>query len=199
LIRLEQGVLDTVAESVVAGDETSLNAFRQFARRTDRCNDWITIRSAALETTSQLDALPDGARVHIQSALQSGNIIVVSPATFDVGDRAVATWWRIDSSDGSSLGHGYRGWGNETPEYGTTAIPGGAARKGAQDISKKYHCRMMYAIVAPDPTLILDTTSPEFKALLKKDDGGMMARLKRRAKALIQKVLKQLGLSKPYC
>lgn len=205
LMRIEQGVLDTLAETVVSGNENSLNTYRHFAQRSNGGRDWIT-NVAGLWKPEVLNSFPDGDKARIDSAVRTGSAVVVSPETYPVGEHQFASWWRIDMSDGSSLGHGYRGWGADTGEYGaTTTIQTGATRQSAKKAGEQFHCRAFYAImdITQELTISVDVTQEIDAGSLKKklvqDAGGRMAYWKGRASALKTKILNFLGFGKPLC
>jgi len=111
--RLEQGVLDTNAESLVRMAEKTLdNAGDAFAdsRR------WKAIGSnqdaAAL---GKLD-LAEDVRQQIAADLSGGYEVVAPESAVSMKGQLFSGWWRIDRATGDALGYGSNGWGTTTVE-----------------------------------------------------------------------------------
>ena len=109
-VRLQQGVADTVAESVllsIAGP----------ARGTARAFDAAAARGEApitLRAPKDLDAaaaqLPAEVRQRVARDLADGYVVVLPSARMGE-DPLACGWWRVDPRSGGTLGIGGHGWG----------------------------------------------------------------------------------------
>jgi hypothetical protein len=111
--RLEQGVLDTMVEHVLAttpGDNT-------WARFSADPGGWTVARSA--EDLDALGAaLSDVELGRIRAQLDDGGVVVIGPTD----GAAPATWWHVDAASGTTLGLGQNGWGANLPENRSVSI-----------------------------------------------------------------------------
>jgi len=121
LARLEQGILDTLVEHVLAGETESLNTWERFNRREAEGMEWTVLRPSAPIDESIASALPSADLVRMRESLDDGDSVVVAAEPRLRGEEPFADWWRI-SADGSSLGMGYRGWGQDIPEEGDATV-----------------------------------------------------------------------------
>jgi hypothetical protein len=111
--RLEQGVVDTNAEAILASDRPDAsNAGSAFASSTN----WTTLRRPADPQLAALN-LPDDVRTRIGEELSAGYVVVAPRAPVAIGAEAFTGWWRINPSTGATLGMGSSGWGQEMVEY----------------------------------------------------------------------------------
>lgn len=114
LVRLEQGVLDTLVESSLFDDEDVRNTYRLFAKRRKEAGRWLTpAASSELESAAHI---PERDRARIAAAIARGEKVVIAPATSEIGSEPFVSWWSIDPADGTTLGLGFRGWGQDVPE-----------------------------------------------------------------------------------
>jgi hypothetical protein len=112
-VRLEQGVLDTNAEAILASDQPNAsNAGWVFAGS----DGWMTLRTPREPQLSAL-RLPDDVRSRIVDDLAAGYIVVAPSRPIAVGADAFAGWWRVNPATGHALGMGSTGWGQEFVEY----------------------------------------------------------------------------------
>jgi len=112
-IRLEQGVLDTVLETVVlrgVGESLGENPSTLMAAG----GEWRVV-----EDPASLGELPADWRARFAADRERG-LAVVAPSA-PVGERAAVGWWRVDPETGTCLGLGVNGWGPETTEYSVLA------------------------------------------------------------------------------
>jgi hypothetical protein len=112
-IRLEQGVLDTNAEAILASDRPDAsNAASAFGDS----GGWTVVRDRADPQLAAL-RLSDDVRQLIAAELDAGYVIVAPKAPVPVADDTFAGWWRINPATGDALGFGSSGWGQEFVEY----------------------------------------------------------------------------------
>jgi hypothetical protein len=104
MARVEQGVMDTVVESVVlAGLPSSANAAAFHAEDIAAGRSWTRIASAGGAELASA-AVPPDFRARVARDLDAG-LIVLAPA--DIGAAAAEgrlAWWRIDPRTGTTLG-----------------------------------------------------------------------------------------------
>ncbi len=113
--RVEQGVLDTNAESLIRPVKgPALNTGDAFAAS----RSWTGLQSAQVTATGAKLNLPQDVRDQIRSDLGNGYDVVVPerPIVTDAGD--LAGWWRVNATTGDVLGMGENGWGVATVEQG---------------------------------------------------------------------------------
>jgi hypothetical protein len=112
-IRVEQGVLDTNAESLLySGAPTLGNAADAFASTMD----WVKLASA---DDPQLALLPlaDDVRSRILQDLKAGHIVLAPRRPIEGPAGTTAAWWRLDAVTGDTLGVGASGWGQTLVEF----------------------------------------------------------------------------------
>jgi hypothetical protein len=146
LARLEQGVLDTLVETTFSSGDEVHNTFRHFAGPAGSTRGaWRAVTGPA--DGGLLAGLPAEEQARIHSAVRQGHVVVASTTPFALGDRQYASWWRIDPSDGTTLGIGYRGWGQDTGEYvkGNTLISH-AVKKTSQEAGETTLCKVATAV-----------------------------------------------------
>lgn len=126
-IRLEQGVLDTNAEALVAtvicqaakGESACgriENTAELFVRSTALGIDWPIFKEAR-DLERRLAGLPMDIRARIGRELAAGYFVLVPEEPIPEEKRTVVGWWRIDPRTGQTLGIGDRGWGATATEY----------------------------------------------------------------------------------
>jgi hypothetical protein len=106
--RVEQGVLDTNAESLFRpGKDPALNTGDAFAAS----RSWTGLQSRQVTATDVKLNLPQDVRDRVRSDLGNGYDVVVPerPIATDAGQ--FAGWWRVDPATGDVLGMGENGWG----------------------------------------------------------------------------------------
>lgn len=95
--RVEQGVIDTVVEGLVLGDQPgNRNAALLHAEDVAAGRKWVTLDTAPLSTA------PADFRARVESDLAAGWVVLV-PATAGTASDRLA-WWRIDPRTGTTLG-----------------------------------------------------------------------------------------------
>ena len=111
-IRLEQGVLDTNVEALLAAGEAARpNVANLMSTTSVDASSW-----ELLSVPARLGAAaewPTDVRHRITPDLKRGFVVVVPKGT----ETAPAVWWRVNPSNGSTLGIGDRGWGQAMTEY----------------------------------------------------------------------------------
>ena len=112
-IRMEQGVLDTNAEAILASERPNgSNAAWAFGDAAK----WTVVRDPADPQWAAL-RLPDDVRQLIAGDLAAGYVVVAPKAPVAVAGDTFTGWWRIDPVTGDTLGFGSTGWGSEFVEY----------------------------------------------------------------------------------
>lgn len=122
LVRLEQGLLDTLIEHVLSATPDGLNTWERFARRGEEGVTWAVLAPGSEPDAGLAAALPPADLGRVRAALAQGEAVVVAAEPRLRGVEPFADWWRV-SDDGSALGIGYRGWGTELTEEGATTQP----------------------------------------------------------------------------
>lgn len=124
-IRLEQGVLDTNAESLWwlgEGLNNTAEAYNSSA-------DWITLGSAQSGDVDRL-SLPADARVRIKQDLASGLLVVAPKKPVRRGNDSFAGWWGINPTTGATFGTTGNGWAQCGTEYSTHLVVIGQFARG---------------------------------------------------------------------
>lgn len=107
--RLEQGVLDANAESLIDVDRQVIgNAGTAYKAS----SSWARMEMA--DAVNRLP-LPADTRRRIQQDLSAGYLVVAPIAAIPDGPNTFAGWWRIDPATGDALGLGPHGWGESQP------------------------------------------------------------------------------------
>jgi hypothetical protein len=122
LVRLEQGILDTLVEHVLSATPDGLNTWDRFAGRGAEGVAWTVLRPGTDPEPGLADALPSADLARMRAALAHGDTVVVATEPRLNGAVPFAEWWRI-SKDGTALGIGDRGWGSEFGEYDAITKP----------------------------------------------------------------------------
>jgi len=104
--RVQQGVLDTNAEALLAGDRVPGNTADAFAG----AHDWLAIQGATRSALAGLHVSDDVER-RVAQDLDDG-FLVIAPTTLGaMKDAKSVGWWRVDPRTGDTLGVGTNGWG----------------------------------------------------------------------------------------
>jgi hypothetical protein len=121
-IRLEQGVVDTNAEALLASNRPDASS-AAWAFQTG--GEWVTLTSRG---DTRLDSLRlgDDVRARIAADLSAGLVVVAPKEPVKVGDREFIGWWRVDPATGDALGMGSTGWGQSMPEWAFLVLAGAA-------------------------------------------------------------------------
>jgi len=115
LIRLEQGILDTFIEHVLAPTDDGYNTWERFDQRTAEGTEWMALLPGSTVPDELRTALPAADVSRVQAAIDDGDAVVVAVDARSYLGKPFADWWRI-GADGKALGVGYRGWGQELKE-----------------------------------------------------------------------------------
>ncbi len=125
-VRLEQGVLDTVLETVALPDlgsgATSAGDGRDAVHNT---STWMERHPAAgwnvVVPGAELDVAESDMRARAAEALERGHVAVLPGGEPD-GDAAAGPgcWWSVEAATGRTLGIGPRGWGQTMLEAAET-------------------------------------------------------------------------------
>ncbi|HEU5300104.1 MAG TPA: hypothetical protein VFW08_11480 [bacterium] len=118
-VRLQQGVADTVLESVLPLGGRRLPSASDLLASHGRDRDWIVIRSTADRAWRSV-RLPEDIKARIAALVESGMIAVVPREALNVGRDQVLAWWTVDPRTGQTLGYGSAGWGQAGTEYTLT-------------------------------------------------------------------------------
>lgn len=114
-VRLDHGVLDTVAEAALLLNSANVtSASDTLFAAAGQPAGWTVVRTAAEVDRLQLPA-DDMAR--IRAAVSAGRVAVLPAAPVKIGDRQAVAWWLIDPASGSVLGMADHGWGPSLGEY----------------------------------------------------------------------------------
>lgn len=119
LVRLEQGVVDTNAEAILAMAGCQLlermsactqveNTSEMFAKPFRESMGWLTVRTVPELASPEME-LPKDMQVRIEQDLAAGYAVVVPKRAIHVGEHTVAGWWRVDPKSGQVLGIGKNG------------------------------------------------------------------------------------------
>jgi hypothetical protein len=112
-VRLEQGVLDTNAEAVLASDgPDASNPGWVYGGSAN----WLTLRSPDDPHLRTL-GLSEDVRRRIADDLAAGYLVVAPKAPVPIGTAAFSGWWRVEPATGQALGMGSTGMGQEMVEY----------------------------------------------------------------------------------
>jgi hypothetical protein len=115
-IRMQQGIVDTVAESVLGnvGAAHSENTSELFAASTARGEPWIAVTARDAGKLSAMD-LPVDVKQRMGDELKAGRTVLLPEK-----NGSVFAWWSVDPKTGQTLGIGGNGWGTEAAEYSLT-------------------------------------------------------------------------------
>lgn len=110
-VRLQQGVLDTVAEAALAAEGRGENASSLYAAAQARGESWEVLSTE--EDLRLLDeSVPGDARARIAEALSAGHVVVAARSlTEDDPGPGGYAWWQVDPVTGATLGVNSNGWG----------------------------------------------------------------------------------------
>jgi len=143
MVRLEQGILDTLVEHVLGATPGGLNTWERFSRRAAEGMAWTVLRPGSDPEAGLADTLPPSDLARMRAALARGDSVVVATEPRLRGDVPFADWWRI-SENGTALGIGYRGWGQDLTEEGATTQPSLQTLKLRQDQERVEETLRMY-------------------------------------------------------
>lgn len=126
LIRLEQGVLDTNAEALLAalssgsmgntvGRGQVENTAELFTASTEQGIKWMTVRNVHDPTWKKVKLLKD-VRAQIEQDLVAGYVVLAPEKGVSLEGRVLVGWWRVNASTGQTLGIGEYGWGQGASE-----------------------------------------------------------------------------------
>ena len=144
-IRLEQGVLDTNAETILASNSAdALNTATAFTNSAD----WLMLTAPRDRQIERLQHSND-VRQRIADDLAAGYLVVAPSSPVAAESARFAGWWRIDPATGHTLGMGDTGWGQEFVEYLITAIPAMIIGAGLGFLFEYLLCRIFMSGSAP--------------------------------------------------
>lgn len=126
LVRLEQGVLDTNAEALLAalssgsmentvGRGQVENTAELFTASTEQGIKWMTVRNVHDPTWKKVKLVKD-VRAQIEQDLVAGYVVLAPEKGVSLEGRVLVGWWRVNGSTGQTLGIGEYGWGQVTTE-----------------------------------------------------------------------------------
>jgi hypothetical protein len=111
-VRMEQGVFDSNAESLLQGSAATASASAAFATT----RDWLTLTAAEKADVARLN-LNTVARARIAADLDAGYTVVVPKEPMRTAAGEYTGWWRVDPRTGDALGILDNGWGASMSEY----------------------------------------------------------------------------------
>lgn len=115
-LRLEQGVLETVAESVLLdGSLPGSNCAAMFSASAAKGEAWTLLRAPSDLAQAKLDLSPDQ-KARLAAELKAGYAVMTPARALTLDGRDAFGWWRVDPRTGQSLGMGARGWGDAAAE-----------------------------------------------------------------------------------
>ncbi len=125
--RLEQGVLDTNAESLLMQLDVSFgevgglgkNTAQAFEDSLRRGIPWVLVESPDDPAIQEL-AVSEDIRARLGADLAAGFLVAAPKIRAPSARNDDFCWWRIDPVTGDTLGIGSRGWGSEFVEYAVT-------------------------------------------------------------------------------
>ncbi len=114
-VRLEQGVVDTVAESVllVADGRPTTNTSDAFGGDAAAGHPWTAVTPADAGRLAAM-GLPADVRARLVGEFTAGRTVLLSNAP---AGSAGPTWWSVDPATGQTLGIAANGWGASMTEY----------------------------------------------------------------------------------
>jgi hypothetical protein len=160
--RMEQGVVDSNLESLLAREDAGVvSASDLYRRSATQGVRWVTLRPG--EGGKQPDwgdvKLPEKERALVARDLAAGQVVVVPTRAVEVNGRPEVGWWRVDPKTGQTLGMTEAG-GSSATEYsmlarvmiavsvgGATFIGCGGAAPGAGGM-KMLGCAVCAAVAA---------------------------------------------------
>jgi hypothetical protein len=156
LVRLEQGVLDSVVE--VLANAVEIDGFDLASRRNGNAASLLAASSqdgvdwVLLQSRQSLDdvraAIPEEVAVRVQGQLQRGTIVFAPTSAVRTGEDDVLSWWSIDPVTGTTLSIGPRGWGSESGEFAVVTTKSSFLQKvGAATVGAFVFCAFMATIV----------------------------------------------------
>ncbi len=116
--RIEQGVIDSAVEGVVASqcaDDRPCAGRHNASDATAASSDLIVVKDIGDPVWRGLQ-LDDRVRVQIEADVSSGFVALVPVDASSSSIAADAGWWRVDPGTGETLGVGNRGWGQTDVE-----------------------------------------------------------------------------------
>ncbi len=122
LVRLEQGVADTVAEDLAlgSGTEDSENTTTVFALA-----DAAGVPAIALAgPDAAVDplGLPADVRERVRADLAAGYTVVIPKVPVTLGGKPRTGWWRVDPATGETIGVMDTGFNTATTDYTETTV-----------------------------------------------------------------------------
>jgi hypothetical protein len=122
-VRMEQGVVDTVVESMlIVSNRPAANTSDLFARRDADSSEWVAIHKGDTAALAKLGLTADQ-RARIEQDLAGGNIVIAPTRTKANADQlADVAWWVVNPATGQTLGMGDRGWGAALAEYAALTV-----------------------------------------------------------------------------
>ncbi len=107
-VRVEQGVRDTNAESLLSPGAVGENTAVAFAASAD----WVSLTSTTRADVATL-RLSDNARRALEQELDAGFDLVAPREPVRARTTDFVGWWRVDRHTGDTLGVAENGWGQE--------------------------------------------------------------------------------------
>lgn len=117
LIRLMQGIFDSVAEAVFMTHKGEEDGLSKMYKKIEKENiNWLTLYNSG-ENILESSELSDNVKILINRDLAKGFIIIVPEKAVTIDGNPVIKWWRIHPETGETLLIGNYGWGQAMVSY----------------------------------------------------------------------------------
>lgn len=121
VVRLEQGILDTDAEAMLAASTCHAttgcgpveNTSELFLASKAQGITWLTLRSTD-EAAWQSVGLPKDVLARLKEDVKSGYAVIAPTKPIMIANHPTVGWWRVNLRTGHILGIGETGWGAAT-------------------------------------------------------------------------------------
>ena len=114
--RVEQGVVDTNAESLLVSRCATVVSTAEMFDLRDAGGEWVTVRGPG-EAKWKAARVPADVRARVDRDVAAGFVVVVPTAPVALAGGEAVGWWRIDPATGQTLGMGDAGGGATMAEY----------------------------------------------------------------------------------
>lgn len=95
----------------------------------------------AADVDANADSIPPGVRARIRRSLDDGHVVALAPSPSELAGFSYSDFWQV-APDGTTLGIGFRGWGQESGERigirGGDSIASASARNQAIQICQRF-------------------------------------------------------------
>jgi hypothetical protein len=138
-IRIEQGVIDTIAETLVLpGNEPHINTPYLMTCAKQQGISWRTVTEKSSSSWNH-DFLTDKTRSLINQTLSDGWAVIVPEKPVLVAGKPRFGWWRVDPKTGETVGVMDTGFHQDTAEYTYTPSQWAIIRRKCIDAINTLH------------------------------------------------------------